>query len=225
MTNKVARPRHLTAIGGTVIAVVAAARLWMAVVGSAQTDEISTVEQPALCPLPIDVALVFDRTTSMGQAPSSPSARAAANTFVDVLDGTPLDGSISPHHMAIASFHDGISTVDRALTTSATDLHTTLNSFTSGSGYTNIGEGIWRGEGQLAGSSASVPDYMVILSDGAGNRPQDVDSPGAQNDVYLDVNNDGRISGTDDLAVDYPAPENDTGAGIPLTSSSRMDCS
>ena len=223
MTNKTARPRHLTATGGAVIAVVAATTaLWIAVVGSAQTDEISSVEQPALCPVPIDVGLVFDRTSSMGQSNKLTLARAAANTFVDVLDGTPLDGSVSPHHMAIVGFHDGIATVDRALTTSATDLHTTLNSFTSGSGYTNIGEGIWRGEGQLAGSSASVPDYMVLLSDGAANRPDNIVDPSPPNqssettdEVYLDVNNDGLINNADDLSVDYPSPETDTGGDQP----------
>ena len=148
----------------------------------------------------------------MNQSNKLSLARAAAEDLVTVLDGVPSDGSVSPHHMAIASFHDGVASVDRALTTSATDLNSTLGSFTFGSGYTNIGEGIWRAEEQLAGSSPGVPDYMVIVSDGAGNRPQDVDLSGAQNDVYLDVNNDGLVTGADDLSVDYPAPENDTTA-------------
>src|SRR3989304_6039091 len=34
-------------------------------------------------------------------------------------------------------------------------------------------------------------DYLVLLSDGAANRPADVDESGAQNDFYIDVNDNG----------------------------------
>jgi len=213
MTNEIARHKRAAALGGVTIAVaITVATLGLFSSGAGQTSTSSAQEQPLLCPLPIDVALVFDRTGSMNESNKLSLAREAAKDLVDVLDGTPSDGSISSHHMAIASFHDGIASVDLPLTQSATNLHSTLGSFTSGSGNTNIGEGIWRAEGELAGSSPSVPDYMVILSDGAGNRPQNVDSPGAQNDVYLDINNDGLITDADDLSVDYPPPENDTAA-------------
>ena len=213
MTNEIARHKRAAALGGVTIAVaITVATLGLFSSGAGQTSTSSAQEQPLLCPLPIDVALVFDRTGSMNESNKLSLAREAAKDLVDVLDGTPSDGSISSHHMAIASFHDGIASVDLPLTQSATNLHSTLGSFTSGSGNTNIGEGIWRAEGELAGSSPSVPDYMVILSDGAGNYPQDVDSSGVRNDVYLDVNNDGLITGADDLSVDYPPPENDTAA-------------
>jgi hypothetical protein len=213
MTNEIAHHKRAAALGGVAIAVaITVATLGLFSSGAGQTSTSSAQEQPLLCPIPIDVALVFDRTESMNQSNKLSLARAAAEDLVTVLDGVPSDGSVSPHHMAIASFHDGVASVDRALTTSATDLNSTLGSFTFGSGYTNIGEGIWRAEEQLAGSSPGVPDYMVIVSDGAGNRPQDVDLSGAQNDVYLDVNNDGLVTGADDLSVDYPAPENDTTA-------------
>jgi len=216
MTNEIARHKRAAALGGVTIAVaITVATLGLFSSGAGQTSTSSAQEQPLLCPLPIDVALVFDRTGSMNESNKLSLAREAAKDLVDVLDGTPSDGSISSHHMAIASFHDGIASVDLPLTQSATNLHSTLGSFTSGSGNTNIGEGIWRAEGELAGSSPSVPDYMVILSDGAGNRPQNVDSPGAQNDVYLDINNDGLITDADDLSVDYPPPETDPGGDKP----------
>ena len=131
MTNEIAHHKRAAALGGVAIAVaITVATLGLFSSGAGQTSTSSAQEQPLLCPLPIDVALVFDRTGSMNESNKLSLAREAAKDLVDVLDGTPSDGSISSHHMAIASFHDGIASVDLPLTQSATNLHSTLGSFT-----------------------------------------------------------------------------------------------
>ena len=174
-----------------------------------------TATEVPLC-APLDIALVFDRSQSMGSpAGKLTSAREGAKDFVDILAEGPGEPSISPHHMGMVGFHDGIATVDQSWTDNADSLRSTLDGFTDGNGFTNMGEGIWRGQGQLAGSDAGVPNFMVILSDGGVNRPQDVDNSDAQNYVYLDVNDDGLINGADGLSVDYPPPETDTGGDKP----------
>jgi len=157
-----------------------------------------------VCSAPLDVSLVLDRSGTMSEAAGGGenkivAAHEAAKALVDAIAGGPGNASIAPSSMAITTFRNGTAGVDQTLTSSATNLRSVLDSFLTGAGFTNIGEGIRLGEGQLAASSGSIPDYMVLLSDGAANRPATV----PPDQIYLDVNDDGLVNAADDLAVDY----------------------
>ena len=60
------------------------------------------------------------------------------------------------------------------------------------------------------------PDYMVLLSDGAANVPPTWTTPAAENDFYIDVNDNGISDSGDDLVVDFP------GGGRPARATRRL---
>ena len=173
--------------------------------GSSGGDNRSVVKAQgsSLCESPADISLVFDHSGSMADPYSKlANAKAASIGFIDMFAGGPADNDLTPHHMALTGFSDGVASVDVPLTTNAALLRTAINGYTA-SGYTHIGRAVQFGQLQLTGS-ASPPDYMVLLSDGSANRPWDVDDSGTDDDFYIDVNNNGIVDSGDDLSIDYP---------------------
>lgn len=159
------------------------------------------------CQIPVDVALVFDHSTSMSGEKLT-NAKTGAISFVNYFAGGSSDNDLSPHQMALVGFYRGNATTDVALTTNAVSLRTTIDGYLA-EGYTNIGRGIQLGQLQLLGGTD--PDYMVLLSDGNANTPQNIATPNSSgsmfsvtNDFYIDVNNNGYIDDGDDISVDFP---------------------
>jgi hypothetical protein len=151
--------------------------------------------------------IAFDLSDSMDQSGKLAAASSAAQNFVQrFIDNNP---SPDPHHMGLVTFKDGVAFLNVTKSPNLSAVKTTLASFDPGdtSGYTNIGEALWRAEAQLAPNRPSVPDFIVLLSDGAANRPDDLDDPfgttETNDEVWLDVNDDGVVNSADDLAVDF----------------------
>jgi tetratricopeptide (TPR) repeat protein len=111
------------------------------------------------------------------------------------------------HEMALVGFFDSVAFVDEPLTVNAANLRADINGYNPG-GYTNIARGLQLGQLELVGGTD--PDYMVLLSDGGANRPEDVDDALPFNDFYIDVNDNGIIDAGDDLSVDFPDPDGPT---------------
>lgn len=159
------------------------------------------------CQVPVDVALVLDHSTSMGGTKLT-NAKTGATSFVDYFAGGPSDTNLSPHEMALVGFWEGNAFTNVTLTTSATSMRTGISGFTA-DGFTNIGRGLQLGQLQLVGGTD--PDYMVLLSDGNANTPQNIADPNSSgatfsvtNDFYIDVNNNGYVDSGDDISVDFP---------------------
>lgn len=171
------------------------------------------------CAVPVDISMVFDRSGSMASPASKmTNAKAAATGFVDAFAGGPSDPDLSPHQIAAVSFATTYTT-DQSLTTNANALRTAISGYVA-SGSTSLGNGLWLGQAQLQppndmDAPPDTNDYLVLLSDGSANQPQNVTSSGANNDLYLDVNNNGMIDSGDDLSVDFPG-----GDSAPTSSSS-----
>jgi hypothetical protein len=141
----------------------------------------------------------------MSQNNKLQNAQLAAAGFVNELAGG--DGNLSPHQMALTGFSDGVAVTDVALTNNANTISTAINGYLA-LNSTNIGRGLQLGQAQLLGGTD--PDFLMLLSDGSANRPADVDLAGAENDFYIDVNDNGYVDNTDGLNFDFPPPENDT---------------
>lgn len=163
----------------------------------------ATSTPSGVCSVAVDLSLVIDHTGSMDDvAGKIENAKTAAVGFVDTFAGGPAATDLSPHEMALVGFSDGVANTDVALTTNATSLRTAINDYGT-NGFTHIGRALQLGQLQLVGGVN--PDYLVLLSDGAANRPADVDDAGAENNFYLDVNGNGRVDSGDDLSVNFTA--------------------
>lgn len=179
---------------------------------------------PVECPVPVDISIVFDHSGSMGSPASKlTNAKAAAIGFINGFSGGPSDDDLSPHTMALTGFSNGDAIVEDVLGTDAVPIRADVNGF-SASGFTNISRALQLGQLQLEQPTdpdtdtllnPDTNDYITLLSDGSANRPEDVDDTGAENDLYIDVNDNGVLDSNDDLSVDFPAPEDDAGAGDP----------
>lgn len=114
----------------------------------------------------VDVALVIDRSGSMGGSGYMEPAKTAASTFVSFMQNG--DG------VAVVSFNQQ-ATVDFRLTTITSDatksaVQSAIRSIRS-DGRTSIGDGIQSGQGELARGNTRVHQAMVLLSDGWENEP------------------------------------------------------
>jgi hypothetical protein len=57
-------------------------------------------------------------------------------------------------------------------------------------------------------------DYAVLITDGSANQPMDIDNSGIENDLFLDVNDNGIRDSGDDLTVEYPGGDNNVDVTI-----------
>src|SRR4030042_449990 len=160
------------------------------------------------CFRPTDVMIAFDLSDSMDQSGKLSAASTAAQNFVQrFIDNNP---SPDPHHMGLATLKNGVASVNVTIGSNLNTVKSTLATFDSSSdtsGYTNIGEALWRAEAQLAPNRPTIPDFIILSSAGAANRPDDLDDPSGttetNDDVWLDVNDDGVVNSADDLTVDF----------------------
>ena len=167
----------IVALGGLVLAAAAVLLLQLAPTGTHRSVHATDLE----CPVPVDVSLVMDHSGSMGTPASKlANAKTAAKGFIDALAGGPSDNDLTPHEVALTSFTNGNASTDVALTTNAATLRTTINGF-GAAGFTQIGRALALGQLQLEPPvepdlPTDANDYMVLLSDGSANEPQDIDS-------------------------------------------------
>jgi len=112
--------------------------------------------------LPLDVMLVLDRSGSMSGTPLA-DAKTAAKGLVDQLNSS-IDLA------AVTSFAT-TATLNRALTSNFANVKSSIDGL-SASGNTNIGDGVFVGQTELATNGAAPPTVrvMVVLTDGVANR-------------------------------------------------------
>ena len=140
--------------------------LWLEVFGiSLPNGEIGCLEK-------VDLMLVLDRSGSIDSSELA-TLKTAAKAFVDAL--APSTAGV---HIGQASFSTS-GTLDLHLTDNATTAKAAIDALLAG-GFTNLAEGITLATGELANpgdghdrTDADSPDYMVIITDGAPNRPTD----------------------------------------------------
>ena len=114
-------------------------------------------------PLPLDVALVIDRSPSMkGEAIAD--ARAAATAFVERID-------LDRHRIGVASFH-GSATIDARLSGDARHIRSAIGAIeVPQRGGTDIADGLRAGGRVLTDqrSRAEAGRVLILLSDGQNN--------------------------------------------------------
>jgi len=117
----------------------------------------------------LDVMLIIDRSGSMNEKeygdvyPKIYYAKEAAKVFVDQLNA-------SKDIVGLASFSDGAS-LDSSLTNNFGEVKSKIDSLTA-SGYTNMGGGINKANGEFSSHGREGTFWAIILvSDGMANRP------------------------------------------------------
>ncbi len=137
--------------------------------------EITAKIPPIGCTKVLDLMLVLDRSGSI-DATELQTLKDAANAFVTALTPT-ADGV----HIGQTSFST-TGSLDLHLTDVEADAHTAINALAAG-GFTNLKEGIELANGELDNAHLHerplAPDVMVIITDGAPNRPVGTASVGA----------------------------------------------
>jgi len=129
---------------------------------------VTGVGDPNVQRAPLDVMIVFDRSSSMDDAGGNPpqpisSARSGAKTLVNSLTtGTDRAG--------LTTFSSD-ATLNQALTSTLTTVNTSIDNI-SVSGNTNIADGVRNGQSELAAHGRSSPTVrvLVVLTDGVANR-------------------------------------------------------
>ncbi len=114
----------------------------------------------------IDVALVIDKSGSMGNYGYMEPAKTAASTFVGLMQIGDRIGVVSFNQNATVNFP--LTTIISEAT--KTDAQNAISAITSG-GATSIGGGIQEGQNQLNNGNTSVHQGMILLSDGQQNSP------------------------------------------------------
>ncbi|MBI4132666.1 MAG: VWA domain-containing protein [Candidatus Sungbacteria bacterium] len=122
------------------------------------------------CTEQLDLMLVLDRSGSIDSTELQ-TLKNAANAFVTALG--PSAGGV---HIGQTSFST-TGTLDLHLTDVEADVHTAINALVSG-GFTNLKEGIELATGELDNAHVherpAIPDVMVVITDGAPNRPTSI---------------------------------------------------
>lgn len=175
---------------------------------------ISQMSQGCTSALEAEIYMMLDRTGSMSGTDLSNERNAAKGLlgFFDDASPAPLVGVGS-----FGGFGGSQAATVHGLTNSETplpygdddeasdgDLYAAINQATGSNSSvgTNIGAALIAGQGTLA--SGILPrDILIIVSDGDPSNPDDVDESGSGNDVYLDINGNGRIDNGDDLTVNF----------------------
>ena len=135
--------------------------LWVEVTGISYGGELSCNESP-------DVMLVLDRSGSIGS--DMPTLKNAAIAFVNALNPSTLGA-----HMGQSSFASAGS-LNTHLTDATSTIIANINALAS-SGATDLEAGITLASAELGGgdghdrNDATSPDYMVIITDGQPNVP------------------------------------------------------
>ena len=136
-----------------------------------EVTEVSESNGEDLACVDADVMLVLDRSGSI-DAGELATLKTAAEDFVDALiPAVPTTDT----HMGQTSFAD-VGSLDLNLTDDVTAIKAAINGLSTG-GFTNLMEGITYATTELTGGDrtpdADYPDYMVVITDGAPNRPTD----------------------------------------------------
>lgn len=125
---------------------------------------------PGPCEKKPDVMLVLDRSGSINSSELA-TLKTAAKGFVDALSPAADEA-----HVGMVSFSD-TATLNNHLTDDGGALKAGIDALTSG-GFTNLYEGILKADDELGNpgdghdrADGSSPDFMVIITDGAPNRP------------------------------------------------------
>ena len=146
--------------------------------------EVTATSSPSGgCTEQLDLMLVLDRSGSIS-ASELTTLKDAANSFVTAL--APSDPGV---HIGQASFAT-LATLDLHLTGVEADAHTAVNALVSG-GFTNLKGGIDLAIDEMddlhVHERAAVEDVMVIITDGAPNRPLPSTTAGAVAAASADV--------------------------------------
>lgn len=141
--------------------------------------EVTDKRPPFGCLKQVDLMLVLDRSGSI-DASELATLKSAAKSFVDDIGPT-----ASTSHVGMSSF-ETTATLDQHLTDSGTTVKASIDALVSG-GFTNLAGGIDLATGELANPGdghdrpdGDSPDVMVIITDGAPNRPSPIATAQAQ---------------------------------------------
>ena len=138
--------------------------LWIEVTWVSETDE----DNGDLACVDADVMLVLDRSGSV--ITELATLKTAAKDFVTAL-APASDGT----WMGQTSFADNGS-LDLHLTSNVTAINNAIDGLSAG-GFTNLAEGLTLATAELVNldrtPDVDYPDYMVVITDGAPNRPTD----------------------------------------------------
>lgn len=127
----------------------------------------ATSAPPIRCSDQLDLMLVLDRSGSISSSELN-QLKNAAHAFVNTL--APSDAGV---HIGQTSFSTN-GALDLHLTGNQAAIDAAINALVSG-GFTNLKEGIELATGELDNAHiherSAIPDVMVIITDGAPNRP------------------------------------------------------
>lgn len=155
-----------------------------------EVTEISFIE----CDEQLDLMLVLDRSGSISGSELQ-TLKDAANAFVSALAPS-ADGV----HAGQTSFAT-TGSLDLHLTDNETAAHAAIDALASG-GFTNLKEGIELATSEFDDAHEherpGVPDVMVVITDGAPNRPLPSDTA---DDVAADAADDARAAGIEIFVV------------------------
>jgi predicted ribosomally synthesized peptide with SipW-like signal peptide len=145
-------------------------------IAAGETKSCTVTNDDQGCFEQADVMLVLDRSQSIDTGERA-QLKAAAHAFVTAMNP---DGGV---HMGQTSFSD-TGSLDQHLTASATAINAAIDALAGGT-YTNLYQGINKARLELDDSNTtyerpSVPDYMVIITDGRPNRPSPESTARAQ---------------------------------------------
>ena len=127
-------------------------------------------ESSPICVAPLDVMVVFDRSDSMADDPSSSlgpeplsTAKIAAKSFIDALVAL-------TDKVGLVSFY-GEATLDSHLTNNFSSVKDEIDAITV-DGWTNVGKAISLADEEISlNGRTDVKNAIVLLSDGNSNRP------------------------------------------------------
>ncbi|MFH1111473.1 MAG: VWA domain-containing protein [Patescibacteria group bacterium] len=146
-------------------------------VGNNQACTDQCVLENISCFAQADVMLVLDRSGSIN-ASELATLKSAAHDFVNSLNPS-VDGA----HLGQASFSTR-GRLDLHLTSIKASIDAAIDALVAG-GLTNLKEGIFWGAYEMRDSNTTyerptVPDYMILITDGNPNQPIDITTARAQ---------------------------------------------
>ncbi|HEC30655.1 MAG TPA: VWA domain-containing protein [Candidatus Yonathbacteria bacterium] len=156
-------------------------------------NPIKGISYERVCSVPVDVALVFDRSGSMNDDGSNPpqpitSAKKAAKVFIDNMQ--------EEDNIALVSFATDAS-IDQQLTANRDEVVNAIDNIAIGTPdreqHTNLGDAILKATVELLSdrTRAVAKKAMVILTDGIASRPLNPDN--ANDEKYPETYAEGSI--------------------------------
>jgi len=119
-----------------------------------------------------DIALVLDRSGSMGSENKIEDLKTAVDVFLDVLESTTADERVS------LSSYSTTGTKDIDMTSNLQSIRDEVNSYEA-DGYTAIGQGLQHGTDSLefdANSRIYADKVIILMTDGIQNRTPDAET-------------------------------------------------